>query len=207
MNPHPLAIGVDVAARRGCDVVALGPSLVARPLGRVHTGVALRALLIDFAPAVVAIDAPPGWATDGRRSCERALSSRGISVFSTPTAEKGTGNDFFGWMETGFEMFAGAEGYLRLETFPHAVAIALRGVHPEQGLLTRPALKRSWRRTALEEAGVDTAALRSIDEIDAALCAITGRLHLDGRTEALGDPAEGVLIVPTGLPLRRRGTR
>ena len=41
----PLALGVDVAARRGCDVVALDASLVARPVGRVHTGDELRALI------------------------------------------------------------------------------------------------------------------------------------------------------------------
>lgn len=204
----PLALGVDVAARRGCDVVALGPSLVARPVGRVHTGDDLRALIRDLEPAVIAIDAPPEWARDGRRACERALAQRGISVFTTPDAARGTASDFYGWMLTGFEMFAAARPLPVLETFPHAVAVALRGRAPEQGLLRRPAVKRQWRRDALEEAGVDTAALASIDEIDAALCAVTGLRFLEGRTVALGDPTEGVLTVPLGLPdLRRRGTR
>lgn len=195
-----LAIGIDVAARRGCDVVALGPAAVARPLGRVGSGSELRALLTDLAPAVVAIDAPPGWAVDGRRSCEQALSARGISVFTTPNAEKGETNPFYAWMQTGFAMFDAARGIPTLETFPHAVAIALRGRAPERGLLKHPTEKRAWRRAALAEAGVDTAHLRSIDEIDAALCAVTGRWHLAGRTEALGDPTDGVLTVPLGLP-------
>jgi predicted nuclease with RNAse H fold len=195
-----LAIGVDVAARRGCDVVGLGPTDVARPLGRVRTGAELRALLTDLEPAVVAIDSPPAWAATGRRSCERALSARGISVFTTPDEATGTAKAFYAWMETGFAMFEAACAHPTLETFPHAVAVALRGRAPERGLLKRPAEKRQWRRAALEESGIDTSHLRSIDEIDAALCAVTGRWYLAGRTEALGDPADGVLTVPLGLP-------
>lgn len=203
-----IAVGVDIAARRGCDVVALGPALVAEPLGRVRTGPELRSLLARVDPAVVAIDAPPGWAANRPRACERALARRGISVFTTPNAERGTGNPFYDWMRTGFAMFAAARGYPTLETFPHATAIALHGAFPEGSLLQRPARKRDWRRAALAAVGVDTAALRTIDEIDAALCAITGRWYLDGRTEDLGDPSEGVITVPVGLPrVRPRGTR
>lgn len=203
-----IAVGVDVAARRGCDVVAVGPSLVAQPLGRVHTGAELRGLLADVGPAVVAIDSPPGWAPNGPRACERALARRGISVFSTPSADRGVGNPFYDWMRTGFTMFAAASDHPTLEVFPHATAIALRGAFPEQSLTKRPAVKREWRRAALAAAAVDAGALRTIDEIDAALCAVTGWWHLDGRTEDLGDPSEGVLTVPRGLPeVRSPGTR
>ena len=204
MSPaHPLAVGIDVAARRGCDVVTLDHALVARPVGRVHTADELRVLLAPLAPGVVAIDAPPAWAAPGRtRSCERALMARGISVFATPDATRGGASSFYDWMRTGFEMFAGAHPCPTLETFPHAVAIALRGRAPEHGLLKRPAAKKAWRRDALDAAGVDHGALRTIDEIDAALCAVTGRWFLEGRTVALGDPDEGVLTVPVGLPDR-----
>lgn len=195
-----LSLGVDVAATRGCDLVVVGPSLVARPVGRVHTAEDLRRLLADLEPTVVAIDAPPAWAIAGRRACEQALAQRGISVFTTPDERKGVDNPFYAWMQTGFAMFEGARGRRTLETFPHATAIALRGAHPEGGLMKRPAVKRQWRLDALEVAGVDTSALRTIDQIDAALCAVTGRRHLEGRTEELGDPAEGTLTVPLGLP-------
>jgi len=204
----PLALGIDVAARRGCDVVALDATLVARPLGRVHAASELRALLADVEPDVVAIDSPPAWAVGGRRTGEQELSARGLSVFTTPDATTGTTKSFYAWMLTGFAMFEGAAGFPTLETFPHAVAVALRGRTPDHGLLKHPAEKRQWRREALEEAGIDTVALRSIDEIDAALCAVTGLRFLEGRTEALGDPTEGVLTVPLGLPdFRRRGSR
>ena len=178
---HGLAVGVDVAARRGCDVVMLDAALVAHPVGRVHTADELRALLERLAPAVVAIDAPPGWASPGRaRACERALAAHTLAEINRVAAAHPT-----------------------LETFPHAVAIALRGGPPEHGLLKHPAAKKAWRRAALDAAGVDHSALRTIDEIDAALCAITGRRFLEGRTVELGDPAEGVLTVPVGLPERR----
>ena len=195
-----LALGIDVAARRGCDVVGLGDDLVARPVGRVHTGEELGTVCRDLRPAVVAIDAPPRWSVDGRRSGERALSARGISVFSTPTAERGAGNPFYDWMRTGFTMFAAVDGCPALETFPHAVAIALRGERPVGSLMKRPAEKLAWRRGALAAAGVDDRALRTIDEVDAALCAVTGLWYLGGRTEALGDPSDGVLTLPVGLP-------
>jgi len=183
--------------------VALGASRVARPLGRVHCAAELHALVADFAPDVVAIDAPPAWAGATRRACERELSRRGISVFSTPDEATGAANPFYRWMHTGFAMFAGAAPCVTVETFPHAIAIALRGVAPEQGLLKRPAVKRAWRCEALTDAGVDHANLRTIDEIDAALCAFVGLRFLKGDVLALGDPAEGVIVVPKGLPVRR----
>jgi len=198
-----LAIGIDVAATRGCDVVALGPDRGPTPIGRVHTGPDLVALLADLRPAVVAIDAPPGWADPGPRSAERALARRGISVFATPDATRGADNPFYAWMRTGFVMHAAARDLgtpVALETFPHAVAVALRGTRPEGSLLKRPAEKRRWRRAALEAAGFTTTRLRTIDEIDAALCAVTGWYHLEGRTETFGDGTDGVIVVPTGLP-------
>ena len=198
-----LAVGVDVAARRGCDVVALDDDLVARPVGRVHTADELTALLDVLRPDVVAIDAPPCWAPDAApRRCERELQQLGVSMFTTPNEERGTANAFYGWMLTGFAMFAGAQGYVTLETFPHAIAIALLGRRPERGLLRDPRAKREWRLAALDAARVDTADLRTLDEVDAALCAVTGRAHLAGDAVALGSPAEGVLTLPRALPLK-----
>jgi hypothetical protein len=56
--------------------------------------------------------------------------------------------------------------------------------------------------------GVDAAGLRSMDQVDAALAALTGLLALDGRFSAPGDPTEGVIVVPArSLPAHpyRRG--
>jgi predicted nuclease with RNAse H fold len=197
-----LAVGVDVAARRGCDVVALDDDLVARAVGRVHTARELAVLLNELRPDVVAIDSPPAWASDdGARQCERELQRLGVSIFTTPNAARGTRNPFYDWMLTGFAMFDGARAYVTLETFPHASAIALLGRRPERGLLRNPRAKRAWRLAALEAAAVDTTELRTLDEIDATLCAVTGRAHLGGDSVDLGDPAEGLLTLPRALPV------
>ena len=196
-----LAVGVDVAARRGCDVVALDDDLVARPVGRVHDTAELTSLLDDLRPDVVAIDAPPAWAPDGRaRQCERELQRLGVSIFTTPNAARGTANAFYDWMRTGFAMFDGARDYTTLETFPHVTSVALLGRRPERGLLRDPRAKRAWRLAALDIARVETALLRTIDEIDAALCAVTGRAYLSGDAIELGDPVEGLLTLPLALP-------
>ena len=196
-----LSVGIDVAARRGCDVVALEDELVARPVGRVRDAAELAALLDDLRPDVVAIDAPPAWAPDGRaRRCERELQQLGISIFTTPNAARGSANSFYDWMLTGFAMFEGACGYTTLETFPHATAIALLGRRPDRGLLRDPRAKRAWRLGALDAVGVETGELRTIDEIDATLCAVTGRSYLAGDAIELGDPVEGVLTLPRALP-------
>jgi predicted nuclease with RNAse H fold len=181
--------------------MVLGDDLVARPAGRVHRAEELAALLAELRPDVVAIDSPPCWAPDDRaRRCEREVQRLGVSIFTTPNAARGTTNAFYDWMRTGFAMFDGARGYVTLETFPHASAIALRGRRPDRGLLRDPRAKRAWRLAALDAAGVTTAALGTIDEIDAALCAVTGRAYLAGEAVDLGEADEGVITLPRALP-------
>ena len=199
-----VAIGVDVAARRGCDAVTLDDDLVARPIGRVRSRPELAALLEQVTPAVVAIDSPPTWAPPGgRRACERELTSRGISLFTTPDESRGTANSFYSWMTVGFEMFSATGVYPTFETFPHAVAVAIRGFLPATGLLRKPRVKREWRLDALHAVGVDVSALRTLDEIDAALCAYTGWAWTRGDAVSVGNPAEGQIILPVAaLPDR-----
>ena len=125
----------------------------------------------------------------------------GISVFTTPDEATGTAKAFYAWMETGFAMFAGAAGFPTLETFPHAVAVALRGSRPERRTPEAPGREATWRRAALEESGIDSSHLRSIDEIDAALCAVdrpVATLRAGPRRWATR-PTES-LTVPLGLP-------
>lgn len=198
MSPDALVLGIDVAGeRRGCDTVSLGPDLVAHPCGTVRGEDGTRRLIAEVGPAVVAVDAPGGWAPPGaRRAAEQALSARGFSVFTTPTAERGGTADFYAWMRHGFAVHAGARDVRTVETFPHAVAVVLRGGPPPGGLLRDPRAKLTWRREALDAAAVDHRRLRTIDEVDAALCAVAARGVLEGTAELLGDPAEGLLALP-----------
>ncbi|MGH8973718.1 MAG: hypothetical protein ACRD0C_11005, partial [Acidimicrobiia bacterium] len=58
----------------------------------------------------------------------------------------------------------------------------------------------AWRRSVLEAAGVDTAALRTLDQLDAALAALTGLLAWQGCSFTLGDPDEGLMVLPGRRP-------
>jgi len=204
------SLGIDIgASRKGFDAVLLDDALVplrtARRLGAADVGA-----LIDTArPDVVAIDSPPAWGLrGGSRATERELRARGIHAFATPSDLRKAESRFYDWMRCGFEAFAvaAARGYARyrsgrvrgtaIEIFPHASAVVLAGRLPPAG-----ARKRPFREDVLRAAGVDTRGLRSIDQIDACLAALTGLLALRGTRCAPGDPAEGVIVLPaTSFP-------
>jgi predicted nuclease with RNAse H fold len=191
-----IVLGVDIGVKKGCDAVLLGASQVARPVGRVRTGDEFRALLDDLSPEAVAIDAPPRWATDGRRKCEQELTRRAINLFTTPDELAGTTNSFYEWMQVGFEMFEVAKEYGPLETFPHAIAVTINGCLPKDG-------KRASRVAALHAVGVDTRELRTIDQVDAALCAYTAWCWRKGDAISVGDDADGQITLPVAALLDR----
>ena len=109
---------------------------------------------------------------------------------------------FYGWMFCGERIYHAlapaypllrgeAEGPVCFETFPHAITCALLGRD-----VASAKQKKAQRRKLLEDAGIATAALKSIDAIDAALCALTARYYLQGQTRAFGDEASGYILVP-----------
>jgi predicted nuclease with RNAse H fold len=213
------SLGIDVGVRKGLDLVVLErdrlePRAWRVPVrtgdGRIRIpelGPAIR----DAKPDVVAIDSPPGWARRGSsRQTEREIRHFGIQSYGTPTRDRGIDHAFYEWMRVGFEAFRVAErcGYPRfgrgevrgsaIEVFPHATAVVLAGCLPPQG-----SSKRLWRMRVLRGAGVGLDGLRSTDQVDATLAALTGLYALAGRTTALGDPTEGVIVLPARtLPSR-----
>ena len=76
------------------------------------------------------------------------------------------------------------------EVFPNATAHRLRGPQP------KTVSKVVWRRALLRDAGVDETALGNLDLVDAAICALTGLLALEGDFETFGQVGEGFLIAP-----------
>ena len=56
--------------------------------------------------------------------------------------------------------------------------------------------KRADRRRLLVQAGISSEALPTIDDIDAALCALSAQHVLAGRFKAYGDAAEGFILLP-----------
>jgi predicted RNase H-like nuclease len=208
MNDHPrteggTAAGVDVAeAHKGFDVVLMAADRsVVWSAGRLSLAAAARAIL-DAEPEVVCIDSPPAWSVTGRsRLAERELARLGISAFCTP-ADPGD-HPFYAWMRAGFALFdALAASFPRyrsgpvaghaLEVFPAATAVVLaRHGRP------RSVPKGVFRRQVLDAAGVRSPLrLPNIDRVDAALAALTGVYAVEGRCRALGEPDEGVVIIP-----------
>lgn len=155
--------------------------------------------------SAVGIDAPCQWSLTGRaRACERELAGLGISAFCTPRQDIGEVHPFYRWMVNGADLFrllvphyrlydgqAPVVGTLCFETFPQAIACRLAG----ETLLAKH--KRVDRRQLLERAGISSDGLTSIDEIDAALCALAARHVLADSFHAYGDAAEGFILVPS----------
>jgi predicted nuclease with RNAse H fold len=206
-----LSLGIDVGVRKGLDLVLLDSD---RRVKGAWRGVSLRRLegVIDDAGAdVVAIDAPAGWAVRGRtRQTEREIRLFGIQSFGTPTERRARGNAFYEWVRRGIRAFRIAEqaGYppyhggsargRALEVFPHATAVVLAGCLPPRG-----ARKDTWRSSVLVSQGVPVEGLRGADQVDATLAALTGLLATGRQRTALGDPVEGVIVLPVRtLPAR-----
>ena len=203
------ALGIDVGIAKGLDLVALkGSRVLHTEAGASLAGV--EAAVRWLRPAVVAIDSPPGWSAAGRsRPIERQLMRLGINVFPTPALE--FRRDLHRWMEVGFSVFESVRrlGYPlyagegpvaghALEVFPHASAVALR-----EGLPARRTPKSSWRRAVLEAAGLDTRGLPTIDQLDAALAALTGVRALAGEFTVVGGEGSVLVLPVTALPVRR----
>jgi predicted nuclease with RNAse H fold len=170
----------------------------------------IAALLRSYRPDVAAIDSPPGPARTGSmRSGERELSRLGIHLFATPSDAAVLARPFYAWMAVGFEVFrqaseAGYPTYLgsgpvsghALEVFPHASGVALAGHFPPSGWARSTSSKRAWRTAVLAGAGVDVSGLSTLDQVDAALAALSGLYALAGRVAVFGRPGEEALVVP-----------
>ncbi len=206
------ALGVDVSVARGMDAVLLDEDGRIVDTARRKTPEEIGALLVRWAPDAVAIDAPPAPARGpgaSMRAGERELTRLGIHLFATPSSPKIWSRPFYAWMRVGFRVFAVAEaaGYppffgtgrlwhRALEVFPHATAVALAGELPPRGSARTTSAKRAFRTTSLLRQGVDPSPLASLDQVDAALCALTGLWALRGRAAFFGVPGEDALGVP-----------
>jgi hypothetical protein len=77
------------------------------------------------------------------------------------------------------------------EIFPNASACVLAGE-----LRSRGTTKSDARRGVLREWGVAEQELPTLDRVDAALAALTGVIALQDGHSAVGDPAEGLILLP-----------
>jgi predicted nuclease with RNAse H fold len=199
--------GIDVGGKRkGCHLVILrGSRIICNVNSRSPEQMLQECIASDV--AVVGIDAPCLWATeDGGRLAERSLAKQRISCFATPTRERAVSNatEFYGWIfygeqvyeafATRYSLFTGGDnisGRVCFETFPHAVTCAMLGKE-----VASAKQKRVQRRQVLENAGIDAKTLKSIDSVDAALCALTAKSLLEGQVHVYGDTLGGYIVVP-----------
>ena len=200
----PIVVGVDVGGpKKGFHAVALED-------GQFFDQVALLdpAAVVQWSRSLhasaVGIDAPCAWSLTGRaRPCEWELAASGIRAFATPSFAVGERHPFYEWMLNGAELFRHLAPYYQLfkgrqsvsppvcfETFPQAVACALAGK------ILSAKHKRTNRPRLLRHAGVSLDSLTAIDQVDAALCALTGHYLLRGAFRTYGDATEGFIIVP-----------
>lgn len=156
---------------------------------------------------VIGIDSPCGWGLPHvGRAAEKALAKERIFCFSTPVRERAASHTtgFYNWMFNGERVYQAlatthpilsnrvyTSGNVCFETFPHAIACAMLGTD-----IASAKLKRHQRRQLLEKSGIDTQCLKSIDAIDAALCALTAQYLVDGKAKTYGDAECGHIFVP-----------
>jgi predicted RNase H-like nuclease len=204
MHSAEPVIGIDVGGpRKGFHAVAL---VGGRCFDRYSsTNAALVAKwCLTKQPRAIGIDAPCRWSKDGRaRPAEKGLAAARIFSFATPTVEGARSSPFHQWMIAGAELYRHlAPAYPLLqsvtppvsrfcfETFPHAVACHLAGT------ILSARNKRTDRRQILKSNGVATELLTNIDWVDAALCALTADLALNGNSTTYGDAETGFIVVP-----------
>lgn len=200
----PVVVGVDVGGpEKGFHAVALKDGQFFEQVALLDPGAVVQWSRSLHASAV-GIDAPCAWSLTGRaRPCEWELAASGIRAFATPSFAVGVRNPFYSWMVNGAELFRHLTPYYHLfngrpsvslpvcfETFPQAVACTLAG------RILSARHKRTNRRRLLRQAGVSLGSLTTIDQVDAALCALTAHHLLRGAFRTYGDATEGFIIVP-----------
>ncbi len=203
-----VSVGIDVAeARRGLDLVAIDANRVVMAVHAHLTIEDAARLVAEIRPEVVCIDSPAQWSTSGNsREAERMLSRLGINAFRTPAEDRA--GAFHGWMRAGFQLYAALAAtfpryrggdviHTAAEYFPHASAAVLAG------RIAALKDKRASRRQVLEDNGLATASLATIDQLDAALGALTGHIALAGGHSWVGDADEGALLLPAPIPTTR----
>jgi len=156
--------------------------------------------------SIVAIDAPLSLPRGRRsldvpgpphlRACDRALLARGIRFFPVTLGPMRM------LTRRGIDLAARlrSDGYEVIEAYPGGAQDVLGLPRKGDGVeRLRRAMVRFGFSGAVERRSI------SHDELDAVMCAYTGREHRAGRSEPLGDPTEGQLVLPR--PARGPGAR
>lgn len=199
-------MGLDLAGspHRRTGFCRLGPGLATetRVLG---DDAEIRAVVDELRPAIVAIDAPLSLPAGRRsldipgpphlRACDRELLALRIRFFPVTLGPM----RLLTRRGIALARDLAEAGIPTIEAYPGGAQDVLGLPRKGAGVETlRRALVRFGFTGAVEQRGL------SHDELDAVVCAYTGREHLAGRSLVLGDAREGTLVLPR--PLVARGT-
>jgi uncharacterized protein len=199
-------IGLDLAGSPGrrTGFCRLGPGLATRTAPLAGDAEILDAVR-SSRPSIVAIDAPlslpagrlsldiPG--PPHLRQCDRELQKLGIRFFPVTLGPMRMLTARGIALARRFR----ADGFTVIEAYPGGAQDVLGIPRKGAGVETlRRALVRFGFRGDVERRAI------THDELDAVVCAYTGREHLAGRSLVLGDPAEGELVLPRPLAVRGR---
>lgn len=208
-HPSLITAGIDVGgSRKGHHVVALSDGSYLADF-RSDNPTKIASWCCDLGAHAIAIDAPCSWSLDGKaRPCEAELIKHGIQCFPSPTRETAVQHptNYYGWMIEGERIYQAlskshqlvnsvqpptVDQPLMFETFPHAIT------HHLQGGRARAADKQRERRLLLKNLGIQHPKIKSIDTIDATLCAYTAYL-LSTRQPChfYGEAQSGLIICP-----------
>lgn len=163
-------------------------------------------------PRLVAIDAPLGLPSglccleDGcpcqpvtplkGRVCERELSRRGIPSYYT--TKRSIIKDMV-YRAIGLKNVIAARGYQVIEVYPYATKVALfgRSIPPKTTAAGIASLRE--RLAQLMPSLIPYLPRFNHDLCDAVLAAYTAYACTRGKVESIGDPEEGVIIIPSPL--------
>lgn len=142
--------------------------------------------ITTFNPKIIAIDAPLSLPKKGTmRNADKIMNQRGYKVFPPliPTMQKLT------------------QRAIKIKEALEKKNYQVIEVHPTSTCKALNLPPKNWRKIqeALQQMGFSgelTTRKLSPHEIDAAIAALTAHLHLQGKTELVGDEKEGYIIVP-----------
>ncbi len=197
-TPMAIAVGLDLAGSptRRTGLCTLREDLVCRTMV-LYSDAEIVSAVTGTAPSVVSIDAPL-FLPKGRRSledkgpphfreCDKELMRMKIKFFpiSLGPMRKLTARGMS--LRSIFE----ARGLKVIESFPGAIQDVLGMPRKQRGLeRLRKALLDYGITGDVNKEGITD------DELDAVTSAIVGRLYLEGNYLAIGDPDEGLMILP-----------
>jgi len=183
-----LFLGIDLAAseERPSGYCVLSSPDLSCETGIVRRDEELLGLALSARPRVVAIDAPLSFATNGGpfRRCDLEARRKGFMVLplNIPSMVRLTIRGI------GLKRMLEERGFEVIEVFPTGGFRALGIEPPRRGI--NEALE-GLRRIGLRIAGV-----KSVHELDAVMAAYVAYKYFRGEVEVVGDPTEGVIVIP-----------